>query len=90
MRGWLPLACIAKRFSLVCYAARDVVLEGLYELGAQLQQLLLEQLPHHDCQLALQLLAFGLPDSGLKVAGLLVIACIQCYEANLQHLKILD
>lgn len=71
----LPLACIAKGFNLVCYAARDIVLEGLYELGAQLQQLLLEQLLHHDFQLALQLLAFGLPDPGLKVAGLLVIAC---------------
>ena len=71
----LPLGCVCESFNLVCYAARHIVLEGLYEFGAQLQQLLLEQVLHHDFQLALQLLPLCLPHTCLKVAGLLVIAC---------------
>lgn len=66
---------MGKGLRLVHDGAAQVALEDLHELVVQVRELLLEQLPHHGRQLALQLLLLGLPDAYLKIASLLLIAC---------------
>ena len=75
----LPFSSLGKGLGLVHDGAAQVTLEGLHELVVQVGQLLLEQLPHHGRQLALQLLLLGLPHACLKIASLLLIACTQAH-----------
>ena len=75
--GNLLFSGLGKGLRLVHDGAAQVTLEGLHELVVQVGQLLLEQLPHHGRQLALQLLLLGLPHTCLKVASLLLVACTQ-------------
>ena len=68
---------MGKGLGLVHDGAAKVTLEGLHELVVQVGQLLLEQLPHHGRQLALQLLLLRLPHACLKIASLLLVPCTQ-------------
>ncbi len=71
----LPFSGLCKGLGLVHNGATQIALERLQQLLVKVCQLLLEHLPHHGRQLALQLLLFGLPDACLKITGLLLISC---------------